>query len=88
MLTVRIAVWIWRNPRRWHRGVAVLALAVLTTLAERVAHERPNAVHALDGAAPAGLGHRDFAESIVTTNGLGPSWQLPEARGADDLLVP
>ena len=33
VLAVRIAVWIWRHPRVWQRGAAVLALAFVTTLA-------------------------------------------------------
>ena len=74
VLAFRIAVWIWRNPRRWGRGVAVLALAVLTTLAGAWLDERPGAGHG-PGRSRAGPGHATTAWTpIVTTSGLGANW--------------
>ena len=81
LLALRIAAWIWRHPRRWGQGVAVLSLAVLTTLAGTWLTSAP--VRAPDRAEPAGNQERpyDAAEPIFTIGGLGANGNHPSRGG-------
>jgi hypothetical protein len=80
VLAFRLAVWIWRNPRGWGRGVAVLALSVLTTLAGAWLTSVPARDWARAEPAPAGRQARHEVEPILTTSGLGANWNYP-SRG-------
>ncbi len=87
VLAVRIAFWIWRNPRRWGRGAAVLALVVLTTLASVWLTSVPARARGM--AEPPGSQERyDAAAPIVTPGGLGANWSHLSRGGAGDPLVP